>query len=73
LVEVKSPEQSTENKDKASSTASHSQTEQSNTPLPIMITGIENHKDLTSIIKQAIGDEHYQIKLTNNGVTKVNV
>jgi hypothetical protein len=38
-----------------------------------MITGIENHEDLTSIIKQAIGDEYYQIKLMNNGIIKVNV
>jgi hypothetical protein len=54
LAEVKSPKQSTENKDKASSTASHSQTEQTNNPPPIIITGGENHKDLTSIIKQAM-------------------
>jgi hypothetical protein len=38
-----------------------------------MITGFENHENLTSIIKQAIGDEHYQTKLMNNGVTNVNV
>jgi hypothetical protein len=73
FAEVKSPEQSTENKDKATSIASHSQTKRSNKPPPIMITGIEIHEDLTSIIKQAIGDEHYQTKLMNNGITKVNV
>jgi hypothetical protein len=38
-----------------------------------MITGVENHENLTTIIKQAIGDEHYQTKLMNNGITKVNV
>jgi hypothetical protein len=38
-----------------------------------MITGIENHKDLTSIIKQAIADEHYQPKLMNYSITKVHV
>jgi hypothetical protein len=38
-----------------------------------MITGVENHENLTSVIKQAIGDENYQIKLMNNGITKVNV
>jgi hypothetical protein len=38
-----------------------------------MITGVENHENLTSIIKQAIGDEHYQTKLMNNGITKVHV
>jgi hypothetical protein len=38
-----------------------------------MITGVENHENLGSIIKQAIGDEHYQTKLMNNGITKVNV
>jgi hypothetical protein len=73
LAEVKSPEHFTENKDKAISTASKSQTKESNKPSPIMMTGVENHEDLTSIIKQAIGDERYQIKLMNNGITKVNV
>jgi RNase P subunit RPR2 len=38
-----------------------------------MITGIENNEDLTSIIKQVIGDEHCQTKLMNNGITKVKV
>jgi hypothetical protein len=38
-----------------------------------MITGVENHANLTSIIKQAIGDKNYQTKLMNNGITKVNV
>jgi hypothetical protein len=38
-----------------------------------MITGIENHEDFTSITKHAMGDEHYQTKLMNNGITKVNV
>jgi hypothetical protein len=38
-----------------------------------MITGVENHENLTSIIKQAIGDENYQTKLMNNGITKTNV
>jgi hypothetical protein len=33
-----------------------------------MITGVENHEDLTSIIKHAIGDEHYQTKLMNNHI-----
>jgi hypothetical protein len=28
---------------------------------------------LTSITKQAIGNENYQTKLINNGITKVNV
>jgi hypothetical protein len=36
-----------------------------------MITGVENHENLTSIIKLAIGDENYQTKLMNNGITKV--
>jgi hypothetical protein len=35
--------------------------------------GIENHEDLTFIIKQAIGGEHYQTILLNNGITKINV
>jgi hypothetical protein len=35
-------EQSKENKDKASSSASHSQTKESNKPPSIMITGVEN-------------------------------
>jgi hypothetical protein len=61
------------NKDKASSSTSQSQTKESNKPPPIMITGIKNHENLTSIIKQAIGDENYQTKLMNNGITKVNV
>jgi hypothetical protein len=73
FAEVKSPEKSTEHKDKASSSASQSQTKESNKPQPIMITGVENRENLTSIIKQAIGDEHYQTKLMNNGITKVNV
>jgi hypothetical protein len=73
FAEVKSPEQSKENRDKASSSASHSQTKESNKPPPIMITGVENHENLTSSIKQAIGDEHYQTKLMNSGITKVNV
>jgi hypothetical protein len=38
-----------------------------------MITGFENRENLTSIIKQAIGDENYQTKLMNNGITKVSV
>jgi hypothetical protein len=38
-----------------------------------MITGVENRENLTSIIKQAIGDENYQTKLMNNGITKENV
>jgi hypothetical protein len=38
-----------------------------------MITGVSNQEDLTSIIKQAFADEHYQTKLMNNGITKVNV
>jgi ribosome-binding factor A len=38
-----------------------------------MITGVEIHENLTSIIKQAIGDENYQTKLMNKGITKVNV
>jgi hypothetical protein len=38
-----------------------------------MITGVENHENLTSIIKQDIGDENYQTKLMNNDITKVNV
>jgi hypothetical protein len=37
-----------------------------------MITGVENHEDLISIIKQANDDEHYQTKLMNNDITKVN-
>jgi hypothetical protein len=37
-----------------------------------MITGVEYHEDLTSIIYQPTGDEHYQTKFMNNGVTKVN-
>jgi hypothetical protein len=69
VAKVKSPEQSKENKDKASSSASHSQTKESNKPPPIMITGVKNHENLTSIIKQAIGDENYQTKLMNNGIT----
>jgi hypothetical protein len=73
IVEVKSPEQCTDIKDKASPSASQSQTKGSNKPRPIMITGVENHEDLTSIIEQAIGDENYQSKLMNNGITKVNV
>jgi hypothetical protein len=67
LADIKSPEQSTENKDKASSTASHSETRQPNELQLIMITGVENHEDLTSII----GEECYQTKLTNNGITKI--
>jgi uncharacterized protein YaiL (DUF2058 family) len=73
FTEVKSPEQSTEHKDKASSSASQSQTKELNKPPPIMITGGENHENLTSNIKQAIGDENYQNKLMNNCMTKVNV
>jgi hypothetical protein len=57
LAGVKSPKQSTENKVKASSTASHSQTKQPNNPPRIMITGSENGEDLNSFMKQAIGDE----------------
>jgi hypothetical protein len=38
-----------------------------------MITGVENHENLTSIIKQAVVDENHQIKLINNGITKANV
>jgi hypothetical protein len=38
-----------------------------------MMATFENHEDLTSIIKEAIGDEHNQTKLMNNGITKVNV
>jgi hypothetical protein len=60
-------------KDKASTSASHSQTKESNKLPPIMITGVENHENLTSIIKQAIGDENYQTKLMNDGITKLNV
>jgi hypothetical protein len=37
-----------------------------------MITGVESHEKFTSIIKQAIGDEHYQTNLMNYGITKVN-
>jgi hypothetical protein len=68
FAEVKSLEQSTENKDKASPSASQSQTKESNKPPTIMITGGENHQNLTSITKQAIGDEHYQTKLRNDYV-----
>jgi hypothetical protein len=70
LVDVKSPKQPAGNEDEASSTASHSQTKESNKPPHIMITGVENHKDLTSIIKQSLGDEHYQTKLMNNAYRK---
>jgi hypothetical protein len=38
-----------------------------------MITGVGNHENLTLIIKQATDDEHYQTKLKNNGITRVNV
>jgi hypothetical protein len=38
-----------------------------------MITGVENHEYLILIIKQATGEDHYQIKLMNNDITKVNV
>jgi ribosome-binding factor A len=38
-----------------------------------MITVVENQENLTSIIKQAIGDENCQTNLMNNGITKVNV
>jgi hypothetical protein len=38
-----------------------------------MITGVENHEDMTSIIEQAIDDEHYQNKLMYNGITEVNI
>jgi hypothetical protein len=37
-----------------------------------MTAGVENHEDLTSIIKQAIG-EHYQTKSMENGITKINI
>jgi hypothetical protein len=73
LAEIKSLEQSTENEDKASSAASHSHTKESNKPPPIVKTSIENHEDLTSIIKNSIGGEHYQTKLMNSGISKVNV
>jgi hypothetical protein len=54
FTEVKTPEQSTENKDKASSSALHPpKKEESNKPPPIVITGVENHENFTSIIKQA--------------------
>jgi hypothetical protein len=52
LAEIKSLKQSTENKDKASSTASHLQIKQLYKLPPIMITGVENHEELTSIIKE---------------------
>jgi hypothetical protein len=61
LVDVKSQKQSTENKDKGSTTASESQTKQPNKLPPIMITGVDNHENLTSIIKHAINGEHHQI------------
>jgi hypothetical protein len=35
-----------------------------------MITGVENHENLASVIKQAISDENYQTKLINNGQPK---
>jgi hypothetical protein len=35
-----------------------------------MITNVENHEGLASIIKQAIGGEYCRIKLMNNGITK---
>jgi hypothetical protein len=73
FAEVKSPEQSTEHKDKASSSASQSQTKGPNKPPRIMITGVENHENLISIIKQAIADENYQTKLMNIGKTKMNI
>jgi hypothetical protein len=44
---------------------------QPNNPPPIMIKGVENHEILTSSKKQAIDDEHYRIKLMNNGITKL--
>jgi hypothetical protein len=73
LADVKSPKVSTESKDKAS-TLLHVHKPNSQNELPtVMITGIENHEAMSSIINQAIGDEHYQIKLMSNGITKVNV
>jgi hypothetical protein len=72
LVDVKSPEQSTENKAKASSTASQFTNQTAKSVAP-MITGIENQEDFTSIMKQAIGDEHYQTKLMNDAISKVYV
>jgi hypothetical protein len=51
----------------------HIHKKQPSKPPPIMITGLQNHKELTSITKQAIGDEYCQTKLMNIGITKVNV
>jgi hypothetical protein len=65
--------QSIENKGEANTTASQPQIKQPVKPPPIMITGVDNHENLTTIIKQAIGDEYYQTKLMNNGINKVNV
>jgi hypothetical protein len=73
LAVAKSPNQSTENKPKASTTTSNPQTKQPNKPPLIMIKGFENHEHLTSILKPAIGGEHYQNRLMNIGITKVNI
>jgi hypothetical protein len=63
LAEVKSPKQSTENKDNGSSTASRLQTKLLYKSPSITIRVVENHEDLISVTKYAIGDEHYQTEL----------
>jgi hypothetical protein len=57
----------------ASTAATHMEPKQTYKPTPIMITGVTNHEELTSLLSHAIGTENYQTKLLNNGTNKINV
>jgi len=74
-VEIQSPKQKSQNTNKALTVTLQTQikSKQTHKPPPVMITGVNNLEELTSFITNIIGDEHYQIKLMNNDVIKVNV
>jgi hypothetical protein len=73
VADRKSPKQTMQNVTTASTAAAHMQPKQTYKPPPIMITGVTNHVELTSLLNHAIGNENYQTRLLNNGINKINV
>lgn len=73
LADIKSPRQVKQAVDKTDTAAPIVHTKQTYKPPPIMVTGVKNLNDLTDLFKKLIGEEHFQTKLMNNGVNKINV
>jgi hypothetical protein len=73
LADRKSPKQIVQNVTTGSTAATHMQPKRIYKPPPVMITGVTNHEEPTSLLNHAIGNENYQTKLLNNGINEINV